>query len=231
MFGFDEPFADSSALPTYYVSKITREHVTVALSGDGGDENFAGYGRYARAAGLADQFAGAPGTLARAVLGLGARLLPDGMRGRGYLELLAADPIDRYAMLVTFQSRRRALNLLTPEARTAAAGEPDSCVIRQSAGALAAAAYVTPLQYTDIQTYLPEDILTKVDRASMLPSLESRVPLLDHVLMELAATIPSSLKLRNGSGKYIFKRAVADLMPAELIARKKMGFAVPLARW
>src|SRR3989442_407955 len=230
-FGFDEPFADSSALPTYYVAKITREHVTVALSGDGGDENFAGYGRYARTAALSERLDTLPGTVLRAALGLGARVLRPGARGQGYAELLAAGPVGRYVKLVTLQSRHRALSLLMPDVCAALPPTPEACVVREAMAAAGSSDYVTQLQYADIQTYLPEDILTKVDRASMLPSLETRVPLLDHILMELAATIPSALKLRSGSGKHILKRAVGDLLPAEILGRKKMGFAVPLARW
>jgi asparagine synthase (glutamine-hydrolysing) len=231
MWQFDEPFADSSALPTYYVAKITREHVTVALSGDGGDENFAGYRRYARALGLHKRLDHLPGVLARSLLRMAARLLPPGVRGQGYLELLGADPVARYFHMVTFQRKETLRQLLTAEARATMAPEVDAAVFRRLAKEGAAPDYLSTLQYLDVQTYLPEDILTKVDRTSMLVSLEARVPLLDHVLMEYVATMPSHLKLNNGSGKAILKRGMADELPAEILERRKMGFGVPLAIW
>jgi asparagine synthase (glutamine-hydrolysing) len=228
---FDEPFADASALPTYYVSKITREHVTVALSGDGGDENFAGYLRYARALGLHRTVDGGPLVLLRPLLRLAARLLPPGARGQGTLELLGADPIERYLRLVTFERAATLRALLTAEARAnvgpAVSAEPFRRLARESR----APDYVSTLQYLDVATYLPDDILTKVDRASMLVSLEARVPLLDHLLMEYVATIPTALKLRQGTGKAILKRAMAPDLPGETLGRRKMGFGVPLAAW
>jgi len=230
-FAFDEPFADSSALPTYYVSKITREHVTVALSGDGGDENFAGYRRYARAVALGERLDTGAGRLARGVLAGVAGLLPTGLRGRGYLELLGAAPDERYFHLVALQPPALAARLLAPEAAMAGAHDRPWAFMREAVGYGNAVDHVTRLQRLDVRTYLPEDILTKVDRASMLPSLETRVPLLDHVVMELAARMPSRLKLHNGAGKHILKSAVGDLLPQSILARPKMGFGVPLDRW
>jgi asparagine synthase (glutamine-hydrolysing) len=228
---FDEPFADSSALPTYYVSKITREHVTVALSGDGGDENFAGYRRYARALALHQRLDRLPGLGARSLLRVAARLMPAEARGQGYLELLGSDPIERYFRMVTFQRSKTLEQLLTAEAQANVAPQVDPVVFRLLAKDGAAPDYVSTLQYLDIRTYLPEDILTKVDRTSMLVSLESRVPLLDHVLMEFVATMPASLKLHNGYGKAILKRAMNKDLPGEILTRRKMGFGVPLEKW
>jgi asparagine synthase (glutamine-hydrolysing) len=228
---FDEPFADSSAIPTYYVSKITREHVTVALSGDGGDENFAGYRRYARALGLHQRFDQGPGQLARPLLRLASRLLPVGAPGQAMAGMLGAGPLERYFRLVTYQRRETLRRLLSDELVDVARSGPDGATFSRLAAEGRAPDYVSTLQHIDIATYLPDDILAKVDRASMAVSLESRVPLLDHRLMEFVATVPSGLKLRNGGGKYLLQRAMAQDLPAEILTRKKMGFGVPLGAW
>jgi asparagine synthase (glutamine-hydrolysing) len=228
---FDEPFGDASALPTYYVAKITREHVTVALSGDGGDENFAGYRRYARALALHERLDAAPVRFSLPLLRLASRLLPDTARGQGYLALLGAPGLERYFRMVTFQTEASLDHLLGPEARRHLAPALDPGVFRRLAEAGRVEDLVSALQYVDIHTYLPDDILTKVDRASMLVSLEARVPLLDHLLMEYLATMPSSLKLRAGEGKYLLKGAMAQTLPAGILSRRKMGFGVPLAQW
>jgi asparagine synthase (glutamine-hydrolysing) len=227
----DEPFADSSALPTYYVAKITREHVTVALSGDGGDENFAGYRRYAAALRRHEGLDGFPGVVGRTAARLAASALPATARGQGYLELLGAAPIDRYFRMVTYQRDASLAALLTGEARARAGGRADHGEFRRLAADSGAPDYVSTLQYLDVRTYLPGDILAKVDWTSMLVSLEARVPLLDHVLMEYVATMPSRLKLADGSGKAIFKRAMGDALPPDVLTRRKMGFGVPLGSW
>ncbi|MBI1958963.1 MAG: asparagine synthase (glutamine-hydrolyzing) [Candidatus Rokubacteria bacterium] len=227
----DEPFADSSTVPTYYVSKITREHVTVALSGDGGDESFAGYRRYARAQALHERMDGGLFAGARPALRLLSRLMPAGVRGQGYAGLLGAGPIDRYFRLITYQRRETLRRLLADDLAAVADAATDPSGFRRLADDSGAGDYVSALQYIDVETYLPDDILTKVDRASMLVSLESRVPLLDHRFMEFVATIPLSLKLRHGAGKYILKQAMADLLPPDIVSRRKMGFGVPLASW
>jgi len=228
---FDEPFADSSAIPTYYVAKITREHVTVALSGDGGDENFAGYRRYARAVGLHERLDRGAAALLRRLFRAAASALPVGAPGQAYAGLLGAGPIDRYRRLVAYQRRETLRRLLSDDlaalARSAASADTFARLVARSG----APDYLTALQYIDVHTYLPGDILTKVDLTSMAVSLESRVPLLDHKLMEFVATIPSSLKLRNGTGKYLLKRAMATSLPVEILTRRKMGFGVPLAAW
>jgi asparagine synthase (glutamine-hydrolysing) len=227
---FDEPFADSSAIPTYYVSKITREHVTVALSGDGGDENFAGYRRYARAQELHDRLDRGVLRLARPLLRLAAGVLPVGAPGQAYAGLLGAGDFGRYHRLMTYERSETLRHLLSADLRGAIAA-PGPARFSGLASELGAPDYVSALQLIDVNTYLPEDILTKVDRASMAVSLESRVPLLDHVLMEYAATIPSTLKLRDGQGKYILKRAMASSLPGDILTRRKMGFGVPLGDW
>jgi asparagine synthase (glutamine-hydrolysing) len=228
---FDEPFADSSALPTYYVSKITREHVTVALSGDGGDENFVGYTRYARAAHLHGRMDAFPAVLARPLLRLAARFLPPGARGQGYLDMLGAGPVDRYFKLVAYQRSETLCRLLSADARAHVAPTVTPTLFRRLAVEAQAPDYTSTLQYLDIHSYLPEDILTKVDRTSMAVSLETRVPLLDHVLMEYVATMPSTLKFNNGAGKAILKRAMAGDLPVNTLARHKMGFGLPIGSW
>src|SRR6266849_6759040 len=227
----DEPFADSSAIPTYYVSKITREHVTVALSGDGGDENFAGYRRYARALGLHERFDQGLGQLARPLLRLASRILPVGAPGQAMAGMLGAGPLERYLRLVTYQRRETLRRLLSDELVDLAGSGPDLAPFSRLAAEGEAPDYVSALQHIDMATYLPDDILAKVDRMSMAVSLESRVPLLDHRLMEFVATIPSTLKLRNGRGKYLLQRAMAQDLPGEILTRKKMGFGVPLGAW
>jgi asparagine synthase (glutamine-hydrolysing) len=228
---FDEPFGDSSAIPTYYVSKITREHVTVALSGDGGDENFAGYRRYARAAQLRGAFDHGLGRAVRPLLGLAGRALPLEARGQAYTSLLGAEEIERYFQLVSYGRRRAVGRLLSDDLGAVAelAGSPER--FRRLAEDGTASDYVARMQHVDVETYLPDDILCKVDRTSMAVSLESRVPLLDHVLMEFVATIPSGLKLQGGRGKHVFKEAMKDWLPEAVLTRPKMGFGVPLAAW
>jgi asparagine synthase (glutamine-hydrolysing) len=228
---FDEPFADSSALPTYCVAKITREHVTVALSGDGGDENFAGYRRYARAQALHERLDGMPGRLARSVFRAAGRLLPPGARGQRYAELRGEAPVDRYFRMMTAHRSRSVGRLLTAETRVRLGEDHRMAAFRGIAAEGQALDYVSTLQYLDVRTYLPEDILTKVDRTSMLVSLEARVPLLDHRLMEFVATMPTRFKLRDGLGKRILRDTVARDLPPELLTRAKMGFGVPLESW
>ena len=228
---FDEPFADSSAIPTYYVSKITREHVTVALSGDGGDENFAGYRRYARALALHERFDRGVGRLTRPLLRLASQLLPVGAPGQALAGMLGAGPLERYFRLVTYRRRETLRRLLSGDvaARVGSASSP--AVFARLASEGDTPDYVSTLQHIDMATYLPGDILAKVDAMSMAVSLESRVPLLDHRLMEFLATVPSTFKLRNGRGKYLLQRAMAPDLPGEILTRRKMGFGVPLGAW
>jgi asparagine synthase (glutamine-hydrolysing) len=227
----DEPFADSSAIPTYYVAKITREHVTVSLSGDGGDENFAGYRRYARAMALGARMDRSPARLARPLLRLGSRLLPVGAPGQAYAGLLGAGPLERYARLITYERPETLRRALSDDWAGVAAQVSAAASFERLALESALQDPISSLQDIDIRTYLPGDILAKVDWTSMAVSLEARVPLLDHRLMEFLATIPSSLKLRDGSGKYLLKRAMAAHVPSEILTRRKMGFGVPLGAW
>ncbi len=232
---FDEPFADSSAIPTYYVSKIARESVTVILSGDGGDETFGGYRRYAWAQDM-QRYDWMPLWLKKAVFGALSDLMPDGMRGKGMLRHLSKDPFERYAGLNTFSDSNYVHSILSNDVlstvkKNSSGPVPDFRHLKKYYQSCNSDDYLTRIQYLDTKVYLAEDILTKVDRASMLCSLETRAPLLDHELIELAARIPSSLKIRNGQLKYILKRAMHGILPEEIVHRKKMGFGVPLAQW
>lgn len=228
---FDEPFADSSAVPTYYVSKLAREHVTVILSGDGGDETFAGYGRYPWATDMA-KYDFIPPSARRILFGWPSALLPDGVRGKGMLRHLSKDPFGRYAGQVS-QGDPSYFNGLFSDSFKSSLDEQSTGdrFLREFYDACNSSDYLTRIQYLDTKTYLAEDILTKVDRASMLCSLETRAPLLDHELLELAARIPSSLKLKNGTTKYIMKKSLEGILPDNILYRKKMGFGVPLVHW
>jgi asparagine synthase (glutamine-hydrolysing) len=226
---FDEPFADASAVPTYCVSKITREHVTVALSGDGGDESFAGYNRYADALSLERQAHRLRAV--RPLVRLLAAAAPAGLRGSGHLALLGMAPLERYFRMMTYQSDVSLGELFTPEARSRLAPPTGHARFVRLAAESGSEDYLSRLQYIDIHHYLPDDILTKIDRTSMLVSLETRVPLLDHILMEHVAAMPPALKFRGGAGKYVLKQAMRDLLPPAILTRSKMGFGVPLGRW
>jgi asparagine synthase (glutamine-hydrolysing) len=228
---FDEPFGDASAVPTYCVAKITRDHVTVALSGDGGDENFAGYRRYAEATTVHRWVDSLPISVLKPLLRVMGQVRQPGARAKRFLEALGMSPIERYHGMMTHQDRRTLSGLLEGDVASSGSARVGSEFFTVLADRSGAEDYVSTLQYLDVSQYLPEDILTKVDRASMLTSLEVRVPLLDHVFMEHAARIPASLKMHDGIGKYIFKRAMRPYLPAEILSRRKMGFGVPLARW
>ena len=221
---FDEPFADSSALPTYFVSELARHEVTVALSGDGGDELFAGYTRYAEI--LRRGVAPAP---LRPLASAAGRLLPQGAYGRNRLLDLGRSGRGRYAATV-------ALPLATHEGGVARPDvvrrlPPFSQLLDPWFEPGAARDLPTQLGLVDMQSYLPGDILTKVDRTSMAVSLEARVPLLDHPLVEFAVSLPGHLKLTGGVGKQIFRKAIAGIVPDIVLAKRKQGFAVPLDRW
>ncbi len=224
----DEPFGDSSAIPTYMVSKLAAGSVKVVLSGDGGDELFAGYDKYVverREQGLA--------SLPRAVrrlMGAIGRRMPPGMRGRNLLRHHALEGAERYLDACTLFRQDDLRNLLRPEvAETIAEYTP----WREKAEDMGAGNrhWLSRLQDLDIKNYLPLDILTKVDRMSMAHSLETRVPLLDHKLVEFAATIPPEMNLREGTTKGVLKRAMRGILPDEIIDRPKRGFAVPLGYW
>jgi asparagine synthase (glutamine-hydrolysing) len=219
--GFDEPFADSSAIPTYLVSRLARQHVKVVLSGDGGDELFAGYDRYVvdrgrRYLGLAGDLGFGP--ILRAV----GALLPVG-GGRNTLYTLALPRLQRYIHSMSLFPREALEAVLDGDGATA--GVDIAPLADRDLDVL------SRLQDLDLKTYLPGDILTKVDRMSMANSLEARVPLLDHPLVEFACSLPPDLRLRAGTTKYLLKQTLKGRVPAEVLTRAKQGFAVPLESW
>jgi len=221
---FDEPFADSSALPTYVVSWLARQHVTVSLSGDGGDELFGGYTRYLDA--LRRPTLPAWG---RSILRAVGRALPHVAPGRGRLLDRARSREAAYAGTVALPlapvDGGMAARRLVP--RDGEFGD----IVPDAFAAAGARDFGSQMMLVDIATYLPGDILTKVDRASMAVSLEARVPLLDHALVEFALALPSGLKIRDGVGKQLFRRAIRGLVPPAVLDHPKLGFAVPLGSW
>jgi len=234
---YDEPFADSSSVPTYYVSKTAREHVTVALSGDGGDENFAGYRRYwfdvreNMVRGLFPRF------LRRALFGTLGRIypkadyLPQFLRAKTLLSNLARDPAAAYFhSMSAFKEDQKPL-LFSPEVLRDLGGYSTFDAYKARYDEANAEDHLSRLLYLDIKTYLCDDILVKVDRASMAVSLEVRCPVLDHVFMEKVARIPSTMKIVGREKKWIFKKALEKFLPPEVLYRPKMGFSMPVEEW
>jgi len=228
---FDEPFADSSAVPTYYVSKAARELVTVALSGDGGDELWAGYARH-RVEQWEHQARGTLGPAA-VVAGMLGRALPLSVKGARSLRHLGADPAHAYAL-------KHAYGMFEPDAKTRLySGDFAASVRHADPFAAFRDAYrrcrsidaVDRGLYVDVHTYMVDDVLTKVDRMSMAVSLEAREPLLDHRLLEFAARVPAALKLKDGRGKHLLRRALEAKVPREILARGKQGFEAPIGEW
>jgi asparagine synthase (glutamine-hydrolysing) len=234
---YDEPFADSSAIPTYRVCELARKKVTVALSGDGGDENFAGYKRYSRH--LAEERLRAvfPFGLRKRLFGMLGNAWPDLprapriFRAKAMLEMVSYSTIEGYFDTVNVVRNSLRKNLYSDQFRSELQGYSAVEVLKEHANQAPTNHPLSLLQYLDMKTYLPGDILTKVDRASMAHGLEVRVPILDHKLVEWISNLSPELKLRNGTGKYIFKKALEPYLPQDILYRRKMGFAVPLAKW
>ena len=234
---YDEPYADSSAIPTYRVCQLARKRVTVALSGDGGDENLAGYRRYRLTMAEDAVRSKIPPALRRNVFGPLGRYYPKAdwaprvFRAKTTFESLARDLVEGYFHGVSIMSDAMRERLFTPEFRQRLQGHRAIDVMRGHAANAPTDDPLSLIQYLDMKTYLPGDILTKVDRASMAHALEVRVPLLDHELVEWISGLSSSIKLKNGEGKYIFKKSMERYLPHDILYRKKQGFAVPLAAW
>jgi asparagine synthase (glutamine-hydrolysing) len=228
---FDEPFADSSAIPTFMVSKLAREHVTVALTGDGGDEVFAGYTRYAVNR-QRTHYGRVPKIVKDGLFLPLSRSLPHGAWGRNFLHNAALDPVERYLDSVSYFPGLSRAALTTEDFRRqldrsiGAAALFGEYAHRPTTGA-----WLDALLYLDSKTYLPGDILTKVDRMSMAASLEARCPLLDTKLIDFVTTIPAALKMKGLETKYLFKQAVADFVPPEIVHRRKQGFGLPIRHW
>jgi asparagine synthase (glutamine-hydrolysing) len=224
----DEPFGDTSAIPTYMVSKLASEHVKVVLSGDGGDELFAGYDKYV-VEGRERRYDRLPRPM-KTVAGAVGAVMPHGMRGRRFLRHLALAGPSRYLDASSLFHSDEIPNLFQPEALAHIAQHNHW---RAAVADLEASGgdWLAAIQQRDLNHYLPLDILTKVDRMTMAHSLEARPPLLDHRLVEFAATVPARFRLRDGTTKYLFKQAMRGILPDSIIDRQKHGFAVPLSRW
>lgn len=234
---YDEPFADSSAIPTYRVCELARKRVTVALSGDGGDENFAGYRRY-RWHMIEERLRSKlPLGLRKPLFGLLGNIYPKAdwapkfLRAKTTFESLARDSVEGYFHSVSILDNRLRAQLFTQDFHRTLQGYQAVEVLRHYADKSPTQDPLSLIQYLDMKTYLAGDILTKVDRASMAHSLEVRVPLLDHELVEWVSGLPASMKLRQQEGKYILKKSLESYLPHEVLYRNKMGFAVPLASW
>lgn len=234
---YDEPFADSSAIPTYRVCELAKKHVTVVLSGDGGDENFAGYRRYRWHMMEEKLREKLPLGLRRPLFGMLGQLYPKAdwaprfLRAKATFETLARDSVEGYFHSVSILGDELRAQLFSPSFHRSLQGYQAVEVLRDYAANSPTQDRLSLVQYLDIKTYLVGDILTKVDRASMAHSLEVRVPLLDHELVEWVSGLPPSLKLRQQEGKYILKKSMEAYLPQTVLYRNKMGFAVPLASW
>ncbi|MFO1292811.1 MAG: XrtA/PEP-CTERM system amidotransferase [Rubrivivax sp.] len=234
---YDEPYADSSAIPTYRVCQLARRHVTVALSGDGGDEAFGGYRRY-RLHLMEERMRSAlPLALRRPLFGLLGRAYPKAdwaprvFRAKTTFEGMARNAVEAYFHSVSILRAPMRRRLFSETLRRELGGYDARQVFERHAARAGTDDALSLVQYLDLKTYLVGDINTKVDRASMAHSLEVREPLMDHKLVEWLATLPASMKVRGQEGKYLLKKAMEPLLPADVLYRPKMGFSVPLARW
>ena len=234
---YDEPYADSSALPTFRVCELARKRVTVALSGDGGDEHLAGYRRY-KLHMFEEKMRGAfPQSIRKPVFGLLGSVYPKAdwaprvFRAKTTFQGLARTGVESYFHGVSIFKPEMRNKLFSNSMKSDLQGYHALEVFNKHASEADTDDPLSLIQYLDIKTYLPGDILTKVDRASMAHSLEVRVPLLDHELVGWIASLPSKFKLRGSEGKYIFKKSLEGQLPNDILYRPKMGFGVPLAGW
>jgi asparagine synthase (glutamine-hydrolysing) len=234
---YGEPYADSSAIPTYYLSKMTRQHVTVALNGDGGDEAFAGYERY-WAMLMAERYHAIPGLLRRRLIDPLVTAIPERGNARSrfgkvrrFVSQAGRESSDRYLRWSGAISEQMKLDLCAPGLLEQAAQSSTPSFMQSLFGGNGTLHIVDRVLKADTEGYLPNDLLVKVDIASMAVSLEARSPFLDHHLLEFAAALPASYKLRGLTTKRLLKRALKGLLPVENLARPKMGFGVPIARW
>ncbi|NDP41106.1 MAG: amidotransferase 1, exosortase A system-associated [Aromatoleum sp.] len=234
---YDEPYADSSAIPTYRVCQLARRHVTVALSGDGGDENFGGYRRYRLHLMEERMRRSLPIGLRRPLFGVLGRVYPKAdwaprmFRAKSTFEALGRDSVEAYFQGVSILRDGMRRQLFTPAFRGELGGYQAVEVFHRHARTAGTDDPLALIQYLDLKTYLVGDINTKVDRASMAHSLEVREPLMDHPLVEWLCSLPSSLKIHGQEGKWLLKKAMEPHLPREVLYRPKMGFAVPLAQW
>lgn len=227
---FDEPFADPSSLPTFMVSMLAREHVTVALSGDGGDELFAGYSRYPQSL-QRSSYATMPKAL-RTLFGKISVNLPHSAKGKYFLYNISLGQIEQYVDLVSHFNRTKREHLFSADVAASLNNDdaPEQSFI-DIANAVKDQDLLERLMYLDINTYLPSDVMTKVDRMTMANSLEARAPLLDSEVVAFSANLASNLKLKGKETKYILKKAMEGIVPNEILYREKQGFGVPMEEW
>jgi asparagine synthase (glutamine-hydrolysing) len=234
---YDEPYADSSAMPTYRVCELARKTVVVALSGDGGDESFGGYRRYRWHVNEERVRSLLPLQLRKPVFGLLGSLYPKAdwaprvFRAKATFETLARDSVEGYFHSVSILHDGMRNELFNARFRSELQGYAAVEVLKAHAARASSDHPLSLVQYLDLKTYLVGDINTKVDRASMAHSLEVREPLMDHCLVEWLCSLPPTFKLRNGEGKYLLKKALEPYLPSEVLYRPKMGFSIPLATW
>lgn len=234
---YGEPYADSSAIPTYYVAKETRKHVTVALNGDGGDESFAGYERYV-AMNIAEKYRRIPGIIRKGIFEFPIGLLPSSELKRSrirdakrFLKAAELNRVERYFRWTSTFDRNEKISVYTPDFSAAVAEEDPGKLIGEWFGVANGASIVDSTMLADQMCYLPNDLLVKVDIATMANSLEARSPFLDHKVIEFAASLPSHLKMKGFGTKSLLKKVAARLVPKEVVYRRKMGFGVPVGHW
>jgi asparagine synthase (glutamine-hydrolysing) len=233
---YGEPFADNSAIPSFYVADMARRHVTVALNGDGGDESFAGYSRYVVNMAAA-RLRRIPRSLRAAAAFAGMRVPESGRidswrsRIRRLAETMPLDGSGRYVAYMTHLNGLRRDQLYTDDYRELVAGAPTHEVIADPWRASGGDSVLDVMLDVDVQTYLPDDLLVKMDIATMAHSLEARSPLLDHELMEFAASLPASFKVHGGQKKVALRAALRGWVPDEVLDAPKRGFRLPLSDW
>lgn len=236
---YGEPFADSSAIPTYYVAQLTRQHVKVALNGDGGDENFAGYDRYLGSV-LAETYQRIPSAVRRYMVEPAVRLIPEGLprqnrvkRARRFVEAAALPLAERHLRWMTYFSPEQKGALYTPEFQSQLDGHNSRGWLLEQFGVRGRNGHtrLDTVLDVDVHSYLAYDLLVKMDIATMANSLEGRSPLLDHKVMEFCARLPDEMKVRGNQSKYLLKKVASGLLPAENLYRRKMGFGVPVGEW
>jgi asparagine synthase (glutamine-hydrolysing) len=233
---YGEPYADSSAVPTYYVARETRKHVTVALNGDGGDESFAGYERYA-AMQLAENYRKVPEFVRKSV-NVGVGLIPTSELGRSrlrsgkrFLEAASLPKVDRYLRWVSIFDTAAKSSLYSDAFKSETTSGYAKSLLEPWFVRANGSGFVDTSLLADLMTYLPNDLLVKVDIATMAVSLEARSPFLDHHVIEFAASLPEKFKLRGLTTKYLLKKVLRKLLPSENLDRRKMGFGVPIGHW
>ncbi len=234
---YGEPYADSSAIATYYVAKETRRHVTVALNGDGGDESFAGYERYF-AMRLAEKYHKIPGIVRKTLIENAVNLIPTSelkkSRARDlkrFVNAASLPKVERYLRWVSAIDRQTKENLYSKDFKKEVEEFDAADFLKPWFAKSNGSGIVDATMFTDQMTYLPNDLLVKVDIVSMANSLEARSPFLDHKVIEFAASLPENIKLRGTETKYLLKKVASKIVPREVLYRRKMGFGVPLTHW